>query len=89
MFIEIQSKKRRLFELLELNEKEKLEKKEKQLETKEIQLEFIEEKEKLIEGVSIYSIYFQEYGMVSVPLVEYENPSIFVIIQTNFHVPQI
>ena len=98
---EMQSKKRRIYKLLEISEneteKEKLEKIEKQLENKEIQLEkkkkkmeVIEEKEKLIEGISIYSIYFQEYGMVSVPLVEYENPaSIFVIIQTNFHVPKI
>ena len=57
------------------------------LEKKMEKFEEIKLKEKLVEGVSIYSVHYKKdgLGMVAVPLVEYENPKgVFIIIQTNF-----
>lgn len=64
--------------LSELSEKEALEMKEKRIAT-------IKAAEKIIEGTSIYSIFYNETGMIAVPLFEHPNPtSVFVIIETNF-----
>ena len=77
--------------LSESSEKEKkgeeneMEKRKQKLEQKKKKLAAMKELEKSIEGTSIYSIYYEGYSMVAVPLVEHENPtSVFVIIQTNF-----
>ena len=43
------------------------------------------EKEAKISGISIYSIFHEEYDLKIVPLVKMENPTaVFLIIQTNF-----
>ena len=78
---------------IENDEKEKLE---KSLEKEEEEEEALKKKEKeeeiskIMEGISIYSVFYENRQLIAVPLVEFENPkSVFVIIETNFTVPKI
>ena len=82
----LKRKKRKIVSISEEKQKQnEIEKREK----KKLERKMKKEKLKIIEGISIYSVYYVGNGMVAVPLVEFENPeSVFVIVQTNFMAPK-
>ena len=58
-------------------------------ENRKLRIRSEREKEAKISGISIYSIFHEEYDLKIVPLVKMENPTaVFLIIQTNFFIPK-
>ena len=58
-------------------------------ENRKLRINAERENEAKISGISIYSIFHEEYDLKIVPLVKMENPTaVFLIIQTNFFIPK-
>ena len=58
-------------------------------EKKKIELLTAEQKQAIIDGFSVYSVFYFENKLKIVPLVERINPKgVFIIVQTNFSIPK-